>query len=149
MMFSNVPLRRNLAPEQVLRQCGAAVNSNRATDSSELPTAPFDRTSENVTTNQLKARTTDARSLQASPIESISPGVTVSRRGLSKWVIGAILLIIIVGIMSSVAYVRNQRHSRTGGPFSLSGSQTAGYEGDTDRRCSQTSDSFEKVVGWY
>lgn len=145
-----------LLPEaRFCRQCGASVTSNVATDSSELPTAILNRTTENVTTNRLEPRPTssDPRSLKAPAPVSISTNMPVPRRRVATWISGAVLLIIIIGIISSVAYVRNRSHSRTTDSSALvyPGSQTiVDMQGEGYRTLHfQTLDSLEQVVAWY
>lgn len=147
-----------LVPEaRFCRQCGAAVTGNTGNceaESSELPTATLHITSDNVATKRLQARSTSANpgSLKVSP-DSIPPNVFEPRRGFSKWIIGVVLLVMILGIASAFAFVRNQRHSRNidSGVLIYPGSQTTvDMQSDTDRAVQlKTSDSFEKVVAWY
>ena len=146
-----------LVPEaRFCRQCGAAVTVNTGnfeTDSSELPTATLHIASENVATKRLQARPTsaDPGSLKVAP-ES-TPPVFVPRRGLSKWITGAVFLVLILAIASAFAFVRNQRHTRNtdSGVLIYPGSQTiVDMQSDTDRAVQlKTSDSLEKVVAWY
>ena len=147
-----------LVPEaRFCRQCGAAVNVNTGeieTDSSELPTATLHATSENVSTKRLQARPTSAdRGSLKVPPAIIPPNVLVPRRGLPKWITGAVLLVIILAIASAFAFVRHQRHTRNSdtGVLIYPGSQTiVDMQGDTDRAVQlKTSDSLEKVVAWY
>ena len=147
-----------LVPEaRFCRQCGAAVTVNSGnieTDPSELTTATLHATSENVETKRLKARATssDSRSLKVSHA-GIPPNVTMPRRGLSKWITGAVFLVMILAIVSAFAFVRHQRHARNTdtGVLIYPGSQTiVDMQGDTDRAVQlKTSDSLEKVVAWY
>lgn len=146
----------DLVPEaRFCRQCGVSVTGNIATDSSELPTALLNRTTENVTTNRLEPRPTssDPRSLKAPDPVSSSANMPVPRRGVVTWISGAVLLISIVGVISSVAYIRNRSHSLTteSSPLVYPGSQTiVDMQGEGYRTLHlQTPDSLEQVVAWY
>jgi len=146
----------DLVPEaRFCRQCGVSVTGNIAIDSSELPTALLNRTTENVTTNRLESRPTssDPRSLKAPAPVSSSANMQIPRRGVVTWIGGAVLLIIIVGIIASVAYVRNRSHSRTADSSALvyPGSKTiVDMQGEGYRTLHlQTPDSLEQVVAWY
>ncbi len=136
------------------RQCGASVTNNIPPDSSELPTAILNRPAEPVTTHRLEPRPTSSTplSLKAAPA-TIPANVPVRRRGFATWIGGAVLLMIILGVVFSFAYVRNRGHSRTRDSSALvyPGSQTiVDMQGESGRALQlQTPDSLEQVVSWY
>lgn len=137
------------------RRCGLpATDSSIATDSSELPTEMLDERA-NLTTSRLQPRTTSPET----PMPRVGAGFAekaASAPGKSRRfvVIGsAIVVLLICGILASVAYVTLTNQSSAGDDAMLfyPGARTIADVLSADGRAIQlqTDDPLEKVIAWY
>jgi uncharacterized membrane protein YvbJ len=124
------------------RQCGAAITAGPYVESSEQPTAILGNT-ESATTRRLHPRAT-------------SPAMTSGRRASNRRniVIGAAIVLLIIGLISAVAIVRQRSHTEapTASQLMYPGAQTVVDMTNTDGSRtiqSQTSDPLDKVESWY
>ena len=131
------------------RQCGAAIAPGDALASDERPTALFDEANV-VATQRLDPRqTTPQRSglnVSSSPV-SPTPVKPANRSVL----IGIVLLLLLAGIVSTVALVRNRSRSHSASAEALtypSARKTLDVVAESEGRAItlETSDSFEKVL---
>ena len=146
-----------LLPEtKFCRRCGALTNDTAETDSSELPTEVLHQGAVDSTTRRLEPRPTSPDRSLRSPISVISvetdAPAAISRRR-SALIGGAVVILLLVGIIASVAYVRLSSHSRTTDDAALiyPGSKTIVDLASGDGRAIQlqTDDSLERVIAWY
>ena len=151
-----------LLPEaNFCRQCGRTVTSGSAVNSSEEPTLTLNERVENVTTQRLEPRPTSPdRVSPSNPMRnpmaaaSMRANTLPPRRRLpAASIVGGIVLVIIIGIVSSVAIVRMRSHSRTTDNATLiyPGAQTVvDMTSDEGRAIQlQTGDSLDRVLAWY
>ena len=135
--------------------------SNGSADSSEGTTLTLNERVEDVTTQRLDPRPTSPdRGLLRSPVLN-SNAVAATRahdlprrRGIpAVAIVGGIVLLIVIGIVSSVAVVRMRSHGRTTDSAALiyPGSQTVvDMTSDEGRAIQlQTGDSLDRVLAWY
>jgi hypothetical protein len=85
------------------RQCGAAVADTRAPETSEATTALFGDRAETATTQRLDPRPTSPERGLRHPGEAVSTGSSGRRKAV---VVGFVLVLIIVGILTTVAVMR-------------------------------------------
>jgi hypothetical protein len=124
------------------RQCGAAITAEQFVESSEQPTAILGNT-DSATTQRLHARATSP----AMTSRSTAP----SRRNI---MIGAAIVLLIIGLISAVAFVRMQSHTEapTTSQLIYPGAQTVVDMTNNDGSRTiqlQTADSLDKVESWY
>jgi hypothetical protein len=138
------------------RRCGALANGTGETDSSELPTQIFRQEAVDPTTHRLEPRTTSPERSLRNPISGSSVQTDASapvKRRRSSLIAGVIALLILIGIIASVAYVRNSSHSRATADAALiyPGSKTIVDLASGDGRAIQlqTEDPLERVIAWY
>jgi hypothetical protein len=134
-----------LLPEgRYCRRCGESVSADLVSSSSELPTAVLTPDS-SAKTQRLESKVTSSN-----PVWSSS--VAGSGKKGSLFLI-ATLLILVLGLITTVAYVRYRNHSRTISESALHypGSETlVNMVSGNDRAIQlRTADSFDKVVAWY
>jgi hypothetical protein len=149
-----------LIPEaKFCRRCGATAGVGVATNSSELPTEILSQKVIDLTTGRLEPRPTtpDPRSpelrgdaVHAAAIKTVP---RPRRRRLAVFIGGAIVLVIFLGLIASVAYVRIRSHSRTTDSAALvyPQAQTIVDLTSAEGRALQlqTRDPLERVVAWY
>jgi zinc ribbon protein len=155
-----------LLPEaNFCRQCGVTVTSGSAVNSSEQTTLTLNERVENVTTQRLDPRPTspDRVSLNQPMGNSMRDSVAAAgmrantlppqRRLPAAALVGGIVLVVIIGIVSSVAIVRMRSHSKTTDNAALiyPGAQTVVDMTSGDGRAIQlqTGDSLDRVLAWY
>ncbi len=137
------------------RQCGAAIRETDAVDSSEMPTAVLDKRIDPSATQRLDPRPTTPGpgSFAPSPVRAHSAKTKLSRRWVPATLILSLVLLVVIGIISAVAYVRISNHSRTADTSLLiySGARiVADLSKDDGRQIHlQTGDSLERVAAWY
>ena len=159
-----ISLRCSICDERLLpganfcRRCGAVVTDGAAVgvDSSELPTEMLDQNS-NLTTSRLNPRATSPET----PLRAVAPefasgendsGALAKRR---RWTLigSAFMVLLLCGIIGSVAYLISSSHSRTTDDATLvyPGSKTIVDLSSGDGRALQlqTDDSLEQVIAWY
>jgi hypothetical protein len=150
-----------LIPEaKFCRRCGATAGVGVATSSSELPTEILSQNVINLTTGRLEPRPTspDPRSpgllgdaVHPAAIKTHVPAPRRRRRAV--FIGGAILVVIFLGLIASVAYVRIRNHSRTTDSTALvyPQAQTIVDLTSAEGRALQlqTRDPLERVVAWY
>ena len=136
------------------RRCGEpATNSLAPPDSSERPTEMLDQKA-NLSTSRLKPRTTSPETPKVMADfngEKDLPAQTKRRRTI---LIGsAILVLLICGLIASVAYVQLTSPDRIRDDATLfdPGSRTIVDMGSEDGRAIQlqTNDPLDKVIAWY
>jgi hypothetical protein len=147
------------------RQCGVTVTSGSAVNSSEETTLALNEQVENVTTQRLDPRPTSPdrvslnqpmgnpmRNSKAAAGMRANP-LTTRRRIPAAAIVGGIILVVIIGIVSSVAIVRMRSHSKTTDNAALiyPGAQTVVDMTSGDGRAIQlqTGDSLDRVLAWY
>jgi hypothetical protein len=151
-----------LLPEaNFCRQCGATVTSGSAVITSEEPTLNLNERVYDVTTQRLDPRATSpgrgslknsiGNSVAAASLRGQAP---VSQRKIPlALIVGGIALIVIIGIVSSVAVVRMRSHRITanGATLIYPGAQTVvDMTSDEGRAIQlQTGDSLDRVLSWY
>ena len=151
-----------LLPEaNFCRQCGATVTYGNAVNALEETTLALNGRIDSVTTQRLDPRPTqpDRGSLNNQIRDSIAPAVirdntTPPQRRLPVPVIvGGIVLLVVIGIVVSVATVKMRNHSTATNNAGLiyPGSQTVvDMTTDAGRAIQlQTGDSLDKVLAWY
>ena len=124
------------------------------TNSSELPTAVLGQKIDIPSTQRLEPRPTSPdRGAFIPPLASASTGTQAGRKLPATIILGAVIVVVIIGIASSVAYVRIRSHSRTMDAAALMypGSRTiVDMTSDGGRAIHlETGDPLEKVVKWY
>ena len=140
------------------RRCGAVITeeSSAAPNSSELPTAMLDQKS-NVNTSRLNPRATSPETPLRAVLSRLAPsaGDATAQAGRRRWLLigGALLVLLICGIVASVVYVRFNSHRRTTDDATLiyPGAKTIVDVSSGDGRAMQlqTGDSLERVIAWY
>jgi hypothetical protein len=139
------------------RRCGAVLTDSSAAgvNSSELPTAMLDQKS-NLSTSRLNPRATSPETPLRAVVPEIVSGENDSAQARRRrWTLigSAFLVLLLCGIIGSVAYLRNSSHSRTTNDASLiyPGSKTIVDLSSGDGRAIQlqTDDSLEQVIAWY
>jgi len=154
-----------LLPEaNFCRQCGVTVTSSGVVNSSEQTTLTLNERVDNVTTQRLDPRPTspDRVSLNQPMGNSMRDSVAAAgmrdtlphrRRIPAAAIVVGIVLVVIIGIVSSVAIVRMKSHSRTTDSAALiyPGAQTVvDMTSDEGRAIQlQTGDSLDRVLAWY
>lgn len=142
------------------RQCGATVTSGSAVITSEEPTLTLNERLDDVTTQRLDPRATSpgreslkhplSNSVVAASLRGRSP---LSRRKIPLALLGVSVLVVIIGIVSWVAFVRMRSHSRTTSSSALiyPGAQTVVDMTSDEGRAIQlhTGDSLDRVLAWY
>jgi hypothetical protein len=135
------------------RKCGAAVSDTNAEKRSEAPTAIFNGPPANSVTQRLDPRPTSPEPGAHRPAGSLTLG---SRsRGRRKFVIGSLVLVlIVVGILTTIVVLRTQNATLTSSPATLSypGGQTVVDMTNTDGSRAvhlQTKDPLARVESWY
>jgi len=153
--------RAELLPDaNFCRQCGVTVTPRSAVDTSEEPTLTLNERVGNVTTQRLDPRPTspDPGSIGNPTRNSVATGMranTLPPRGRlpAAAIVGGIVLLVVIGIVSSLAIVRMRSHSRTSDNAALiyPGSQTVvDMTSDEGRAIQlQTGDSLDRVLAWY
>ena len=138
------------------RRCGEpATNSLAQPDSSELPTEMLDQKA-NLATSRLQPRTTSPET----PMQKVMAGFNgekdlpaQTKRRRTILIGSAILVLLVCGIIASVAYVQLTRPSRITDDATLfyPGSRTIVDMGSDDGRAIQlqTNDPLDKVIAWY
>jgi zinc ribbon protein len=144
-----------LSPEaRFCRQCGTPVSVSKDIDVSEMPTAVLNDKVDPHSTQRLESRPTssEGRSFtlaeKAATIEAPRP----RRRWIPASVLFGLVFLVIIGIVSSVAYVRISNHNSTanesliypGAKIIVDLNNAAGRALQL-----QTDDSLERVVAWY
>lgn len=124
------------------------------TNSSELPTAVLGGKIDIPTTQRLEPRpTSPERGAFVPPVPAADSGTLTGRKLPATLILGAVIVVVIIGIVSSVAYVRIRSHSRTVDAAALiyPGSRTiVDMTSDGGRAIHlETGDPLEKVVKWY
>jgi hypothetical protein len=140
------------------RRCGAVVTATAAAaafNSSELPTALLDQRSD-PTTQNLSPRVTSPETPKHVMDASSDVGGDPKKQAKRKRNIligSAVALLLLCGLIASVAYVKVRSNNATEVDTALiyPGSQTvaAFSSGDGSTLQLQTNDSLEKVVAWY
>lgn len=144
-----------LSEARFCRQCGNAVAGSDPLDSSEMPTAVLSSRIDASATQHLDPRPTapGPGSFAPQPITARAVPGKLSRRWVPTTLILSIVLLIVVGIISAVAYVRISSHSRTDELSGLiyPGARIIADLSKDDGRLLQlqTADSFEDVAAWY
>ncbi|HYN23779.1 MAG TPA: hypothetical protein VES69_01900 [Pyrinomonadaceae bacterium] len=130
-------------------------------NSSEEPTLALNERVQNLTTQRLDPRPTSPDRVSLSnPVRnsmgaaSMRVNTLLPRRRLpAASIVGGIVLIVIIGIVTSVAIVRMRSHSRTTDNAALiyPGAQTVvDMTSDEGRAIQlQTGDSLDQVLAWY
>ena len=143
-----------LAPEaRFCRQCGTPVPVAEETDSSEMPTAVLSDKINSPATQRLESRPTSSeRSFtmaeKATTIEARKP----RRRWFPATVVFGLVLLVLIGIVASVAYVRMRDHDSTSENALVypAAKIIADLKTPSDRALQlQTEDSLDRVVEWY
>ena len=149
-----------LLPEaNFCRQCGVTVMSARAASASEGPTLTLNEKFDDATTQRLDPRATSPgrvslknsidNPVAASSLDHALP----SRRKLPLALLGVGVLVIIVAMISSVAFVRMRSHSRTPDNTALiypGAATVVDMTSDEGRAIQlQTADSLDRVLAWY
>lgn len=144
-----------LAPEtRFCRQCGIPISASTEIDSSELPTAVLSEKIDTHSTQRLESRSTSSerRSFslaeKATTIETSKP----RRRRVPATALFGVVFLVILGIVSSVAYVKIRNHSSTANDSLIyPGAKTLVDLNSSDGRALQleTKDSLDRVVAWY
>ena len=135
------------------RQCGSAVTDTNVQRRSEAPTAIFSNTTESATTQRLDPRPT-------SPDRSLHPPagalpVNLVARGRRKAVVGGfVLVLIIVGVLTTIAVMRMRNANATSDTSGLiyPGAQTVVDMTNTDGGRAiqlQTKEPLARVESWY
>lgn len=146
-----------LLPEaNFCRQCGATVTSGKA-NSSEETTINLSGRVENVTTQRLDPRPTSPdRGLLDSPMAAATMSAQTfppGRRLPAVAIVGGVVLIVIIGIVTTVAVVGIRSHNRTSDNTLLiyPGAQTVVDMTTSEGRAIQlqTGDSLDRVMAWY
>lgn len=152
-----------LLPEaNFCRQCGVTVTSGGAVNPSEETTLALKGRVENVTTQRLDPRPTSPERVSLSnPMRNsmAAAGVHANTLPPGRWlpaasiVGGIVVLVVIIGIVSSVAIVRMRSHSKTTDNAALiyPGAQTVVDMTSEEGRAIQlqTGDSLDRVLAWY
>jgi len=134
------------------RQCGAAIAPGDALPGDERPTALFDEADVAATQRLDPRETAPPRSgLNVSPPPVSAAAVKPANKSV---LIGIILLLLLAGIVSTVALVRNRIRSHSASAEGLtypSARKTLDVVAESEGRAitMETSDSFEKVDAWY
>jgi hypothetical protein len=142
------------------RQCGATVTNGSGANASEKPTLTLNERVDDVTTQRLNPRATSPgrgslvnsvdNSLAAANLSGHAPP---SGRRIPVALLGVGVLVVILAVISSVAFVRMRSHSRTTDSAALiyPGAQTVvDMTGDDGRAIQlQTGDSLDRVLAWY
>ena len=143
------------------RQCGATVTSGSAANASEQTTLILNEGVENVTTQRLDSRPTSPDRVSLNHLMRDSVAATAMRANTlsprrrlpSAAIVGGVVLVVIIGIVSSVAIVRMRSHSSTTNNSALiyPGAQTVVDMTSGDGRAIQlqTGDSLDRVLAWY
>jgi len=139
------------------RQCGATVTATSAVITSEELTRKLNERIEGVATQHLESRATGPGpgSLRNSDDNSVAASLSgpPSRRKIPLALLGVGVLVIIVAVISSVAFVRMRSHSRTTDSAALMypGAQTVVDMTSEEGRAIQlqTADSLDRVLAWY
>lgn len=141
-----------LPPEaRFCRQCGTPVPASE--DLSEMPTAVLSDKINAHSTQRLEPRTTSSepRSFtiadNATALDTSKP----RRRWVPATVIFGLVLLVLIGIVASVAYVRIRNNSRTSNALIYPGAKTIVDMNSSGGRAMQleTEDSLDRVVAWY
>lgn len=142
-----------LPPEaRFCRQCGTPVSISAEVDSSEMPTAVLSDKINAHSTQRLEPRTTSAEPRSFTIAENATLDTSKPRR---RWVpatlIFGLVLLVIIGIVASVAYVRLRNHSSTSNALIYPGARTIVDMNSPGGRALQleTADSLDRVVSWY
>lgn len=136
------------------RQCGIPVSVADEIDSSEMPTAVLSDKINSHATQRLEPRPTSAerRSFTiAEKATTIQPSKP-RRRWVPATVVFGLVLLVIIGIVSSVAYVRIRNHNSTTDNALVypAAKIIADLKTPSDRALQlQTEDSLDRVVEWY
>ncbi len=141
------------------RRCGAVIAdaSSAAINSSELPTEMLDQ-KKILTTNRLNPRATSPETpLRGVVPDDLSQGTydAAEKASRRRWtLIGSVFVVVLLcGIIASVAYVRLGSHNRTTDDATLfyPGSLTIVDVSSDDGRAIQlqSGDSLEQVISWY
>ncbi len=145
-----------LIPEaNFCRQCGATVTATSAVIISEEPTLTLNQRVDDVTTQRLDPRATSPGrgSLRDSAVAASLRRPAPSRRKVPLALLGVGVLVIIVAIISSVAFVRMRSHSRTTDSAALiypGAATVVDMTSDEGRAIQlQTGDSLDRVLAWY
>jgi ribosomal protein L40E len=143
-----------LPPEaRFCRQCGTPVPVSKDIDLSELPTAVLNEKI-NTSTQRLEPRPT---SPERRPFTIAEKATTIDtskprRRWVPATVLFGLVFLVIIGIVSSVAYVRIRNHNSTAiDPLIYPGAKTIVDLNSSGIRALQlqTGDSLDRVVAWY
>ncbi len=144
-----------LAPEaRFCRQCGTPVSVSKDIDSSEMPTAVLSDKINPQSTQRLESRPTSSERRSFTIAEKATTIDTPKPRW--RWVPATLLFglvfLVIIGIVSSVAYVRIRNHNSTANdPLIYPGAKTIVDLNNSGGRALQlqTEDSLDRVVAWY
>ena len=146
-----------LLPEtNFCRRCGAIAKASGEVSSSELPTEVFAQEPASPTTRRLESRTTSPdralrQAIAGANTKAADPDA--QRRRRAALIGGAVALVVLIGLMAGVAYVRISSDSRTTADAALvyPGSRTIVDVASGDGRTIQlqTDDSLEQVITWY
>jgi hypothetical protein len=135
------------------RQCGSEITDTNVLERSEAPTMRFSNPAESATTQRLDPRPTSPDRGLHPPAASM--GVSSASRGRSKTVVsGFVLVLIIVGILTTVVVVRMRNANGTPDAVALiyPGSQTVVDMTNTDGSRTtqlQTKEPLARVESWY
>lgn len=138
------------------RRCGVpATDSSEVTDSSELPTEMLDQKAK-LTTSRLKPRTTSPENPRAGLMAEFGTEIdTAAQTKRRRFILigSAILVLLVCGIIASIAYVRVISHRRTADDATLfyPGARTIVDMVSDDGRTIQlqSDDPLDKVIAWY
>ena len=140
------------------RRCGAVIADGASVDvnSSELPTALLDQKND-LTTSRLNPRATSPET----PLRALVPEPALAEPDAAaqamrrRWTLigSAFVVLLLCGIVASVAYVRMGTRNRTTDDANLfyPGSKTIVDVSSGDGRAIQlqSGDSLEQVIAWY
>jgi hypothetical protein len=150
-----------LLPEaNFCRQCGATVMSASGVITSEEPTLVLNDRIDDITTQRLDPRMTNpGRGSVKNPIASSGAAAGIlgqsapTRRKIPSALWMGVAAVVLIAIISTVAFVRMRSHSRTTDNAALiyPGAQTVVDMTSDDGRSIQlqTADSFDRVLAWY
>jgi hypothetical protein len=121
-------------------------------DLSEMPTALLNDKVNTHSTQRLESRPTSS---EGRPFKIAESGTSLEiskprRRWVPATVLFGLVFLVIIGIVSSVAYVRIRNHNSTANdPLHYPGAKTLLDLKDSGALQLQTEDSIDRVVAWY
>jgi hypothetical protein len=135
------------------RQCGSAVGDTNSEMRSEAPTALLGSPPASSITQRLDPRPTSPEPGKRRPVESLA--VSSNSSGRRKFIIGGfVLILIVVGILTTIAVMRMRKATATShaGVLIYPGSQTVVDMTNTDGSRAvhlQSKDPLARVESWY